>query len=118
MSRFCNKLDTLIVGGASKFISYFKRNFQFDKIITYADMRWSSDSTVYDKVGFTLISKTTPNYWYFHPKSVERKHRFNFTKHKLVEMGYDSSLTEWEIMQSIGYDRIWDCGHLKYEMII
>jgi len=44
-----------------------------------------------------------------------RLHRFNFPKHKLVKMGHDSNLTEWEIMQTLGYDRIWDCGHLKFE---
>ena len=29
---------------------------------------------------------------------------------------YDNNKTEWEMMQELGYDRIWDCGKFKYEM--
>lgn len=25
---------------------------------------------------------------------------------------------EWQNMQMNGYDRIWDCGNLKYELIL
>jgi hypothetical protein len=42
-------------------------------------------------------------------------HRSNFTKIKLVKDGHSNKLTEWEIMQSIGYDRIWDCGNAKWK---
>jgi len=37
------------------------------------------------------------------------------TVDKLIKIGYDKIKTEWQIMQELGYDRIWDCGHLKYE---
>lgn len=37
-----------------------------------------------------------------------------FQKHKLVKLGCDSLLTEWEIMQNLGYDRIWDCGQTTW----
>lgn len=30
---------------------------------------------------------------------------------------FDPSLTEWENMQKLGFDRIWDCGSLKYEKL-
>jgi hypothetical protein len=40
----------------------------------------------------------------------------NFQKHKLAKIikVFDPNLTEWENMQLNGYDRIWDCGNLKY----
>jgi hypothetical protein len=25
-----------------------------------------------------------------------------------------NSLSEWEILQSLGYDRIWDCGKIRW----
>jgi len=28
---------------------------------------------------------------------------------------FNPNLSEWENMKNNGYDRIWDCGHLKYE---
>jgi hypothetical protein len=30
---------------------------------------------------------------------------------------FDNNLTEWENMQLNNYDRIWDCGSLKYQII-
>jgi hypothetical protein len=39
-----------------------------------------------------------------------------FRKDVLVKEGYDKNMTEWEIMKLKGYDRIWDCGSLKFEL--
>jgi len=35
----------------------------------------------------------------------------------LVKEGYNKDMTEWEIMKLKGYDRIWDCGSLKFELL-
>ena len=67
---------------------------------------------LYEKSGFTYMGKSNPNYWYV--KKLERKHRFNFTKSKLIKDGFPADKSEWEIMKSRGFDRIWDCGNLKY----
>jgi hypothetical protein len=56
---------------------------------------------------------TAPGYFYV--KSQYRYSRFAFTKHKLVEMGFDKNKSEHDIMTEQGYFRIWDCGNLKYE---
>lgn len=26
--------------------------------------------------------------------------------------------TEWTLMQELGYNRIWDCGNLKFELLL
>lgn len=115
LSRFCTKSQTTVVGGASKLLKYFVRSYTPTKIISYADRRYTSDSTnVYNSIGFSLVNKTGPGYWYF-KSSEKRFHRFNFTKKKTVQLGGDPNKTEWENMVNMGYDRIWDCGHLKYE---
>jgi hypothetical protein len=53
-------------------------------------------------------------------KYAERFYRFNFRKNVLNEKleKFNNKLTEWENMQLNNYDRIWDCGSLKYEMIL
>ena len=28
----------------------------------------------------------------------------------------DSSLTEWELMKKLGFNRIWDCGNMRFEL--
>jgi len=108
-----------IVGISSKLLNYFIKNYNPTKIISYADKRWSVGN-LYEKIGFKLIGETSPNYWYFYKGEDVRRHRFSFRKDQLakkLEM-FDPSLTEWENMQLNGYDRIWDCGSLKYEMIL
>jgi hypothetical protein len=62
-------------------------------------------------MGFTRISETVGYYYTDYHK---RYNRMQFQKHKLVKEGYDSSLSEWEIMQSKKYDRIWDCGQITW----
>ena len=113
--RFCNKIGISCRGSFSKLLSHFIKNKNPDKIITYADCRFSfKSSNVYKKNGFEYVSTSKPNYFYMKNHEI-RLHRFNFPKHKLVKLGHDKSMTEWEIMKSMNYDRIWDCGHLKYE---
>jgi len=115
--RYSSLLNHSIIGGFSKLISHFIKRNNPVKIITYADRRYSGlKNNVYEKTGFKFVDIGSPNYWYV--KKLDRKHRFNFTKSKLVKDGFDSNKTEWDIMKSRGWDRIWDCGHLKYEMLI
>lgn len=112
--RFASRHDVLCVGGASKLFKKFIADYSPKSIISYADRRWSTQNSVYPKLGFTFDHYTQPSYWYI-PKGYQvRRHRFNFTKKKVIEMGGDPNLTEWENMKLFGYDRIWDCGHLKY----
>lgn len=119
--RFSNKKYTNVVGGFSKMLKYFLNKYNPTKIETFADIRWSGinySKTVYHKNGFKFIGKTPPNYWYIkNDKYSNRYHRFGFRKDVLIKDGYDENLTEWEIMKIKGYDRIWDCGSLKFEFI-
>lgn len=119
--RFCNKLNTSVIGGFSKIIKYFIKTYNPSNLITYADIRWSGLdklNNVYAKNGFTHISNTPPNYWYLKVGEYNHRfHRFNFRKDVLVKEGFDTKLTEFEIMKLKGYDRIWDCGNMKFELI-
>lgn len=120
--RFASKLDTNVIGGFSRLLKYFIKAYQPFKIITYADSRWSGiipEDTIYYKCGFKFIHQSDPNYWYVSTKDfLHRFHRFTFRKDKLVKEGFSKDKTEWEIMQERGFDRIWDCGTMKFEIII
>jgi len=108
----------LVVGGASKMLSYFIRNYHPKKIISFADRRWSMGS-LYEKMGFTNKQIIIPSFWYFKPGYAVRYHKFGFRKSILSKKVpiFVPALTEWENMQLNGWDRIWDCGNLKYEWI-
>lgn len=117
LSRYATNCN--VIGGMGKILKYIKLNNQdVNKIYTYADLRFTDkEDNVYLKNGFKFVSQSRPNYWYF--VSGERKCRFNYQKgnlKKLFSDVYDDSLSEKEIMEIMGYYRIYDCGNLKYEI--
>jgi len=105
--RFCTELDTTVVGGASKLLKYFEKHYSPNKVFSYADRRWSQGG-LYTQLGFTLASKTRPNYFYV--KNGKRYNRFKFRKSELSGRGE----TEHEKVLNTGYLRIYDCGSLKF----
>ncbi len=113
MYRFCNKLNTTVIGGASRLFKFFINEYKPKEIISYADRRYF-DGKLYENLGFKFSSSTKPNYWYFKKNTLTRIHRFNFRKDKLVKEGYDKTKSEREIMSNRGYLRIYDCGNLKF----
>ncbi|MCK9445784.1 hypothetical protein M0Q50_02700 [bacterium] len=111
LTRFCNKLNTNIVGGASRLLKYFRNNFEYDDIISYAD-RSHSNGNLYDKLGFEFVHKTQPNYHYVIDD--KRFHRFNFRKSELIKDGFDPNKSEHEIMLERKIYRIYNSGNIKY----
>ena len=109
--RFCNKLNTTVIGGASKLFRYFINNYNPKEIISYAD-RSISNGSMYLKLGFNLSHISDPNYYYVINKI--RYHRFNFRKDKLVKDGYESTLSESDIMAKLNIYKIYNSGNLKF----
>lgn len=118
MIRFATSKNT--VGIAGKFLNYFIKTYKPKTIISYADRRWTFyKNNLYEKINFKKVSDGTPNYWYVHKTNFNKRfHRFIFRKSELSKKlkTFDPNLTEWENMKNNGWDRIWDCGNLKYEM--
>jgi hypothetical protein len=111
MYRFCNKLNTTVIGGASKLFKYFNNNYTINTIISYADYsRYTGN--IYKQLGFVYDKLTIPNYYWIIDN--KRSNRYNWRKDKLVKLGYDKNLTEVQIMHNLKSLRIYDCGNLKY----
>jgi hypothetical protein len=108
--RFCSKNGISVVGGASKLFKHFVKSYD-GMIYSYSDKSRNSGG-VYETLGFELVGETGPNYYYV--VDGERRHRFNYRKDLLVKEGYDSSLSEHEIMFDRGIFRIYDCGSSKW----
>ena len=108
-----------VIGLAGKFLKYFIKKYNPNKIISYADRRWTPnyEGSVYSVLGFNLVNATKPNYWYTKDFRT-REHRFNYRKDILVSKGFDINKTEREIMNELGYHRIWDCGSFKFELTL
>lgn len=116
LSRFCNMLDTNVIGGASKLLKYFISNYKPTRIISFADKSWSCGK-LYNSLGFSVKKVSYPNYSYLINK--ERSNKQKWKKSKLIKLGYDSNLSESKIMEdNFGAYKIFDCGQIKFEKII
>lgn len=111
LSRFCNKINTNIVGGASKLFNYFIKKYNPERIISYADMDWS-DGNLYYKLGFTLSSILKPDYKYI--INGKRENKRKFSKSNLKKIGFNINLSESEITKLNNIERIYNCGKLKF----
>lgn len=115
LNRFARKIDKVIQGLFSKMMCFFIKNYDVDEITTFLDRRWcwSLNNNVYSKFGMKLESVNKPNYYYTDGKI--RKHKFGFRKNILInKYGFDQEMTELEMANKLGYNRIWDCGLFKY----
>ena len=111
MLRFCNKLNTNVIGGASKLFKYFIKNYNPDQLISYADRSYSNGD-LYKRLGFSLEHITNPNYYYV--VYDVRKYRYNFRKDVLIKQGFDSNKSEREIMLERKIYRIYNSGNYKF----
>ena len=111
--RFCNKLNTNIIGGASKLFKHFIEKFQPNDIISYADKRWSLGN-LYNTLGFSLYNESKPNYYYV--IGDKRVYRYNLRKDVLIKKyNCPQDKTEKEFCFEQKWYRIYDCGCLCYK---
>ena len=113
LSRFTTNTNYRLPGIASKLLSTFKKEQEWDKIISYADKRWSVGN-LYDVLGFTMEKSNKPDYFYI--IDGHRRHRWNYRKDRLKETlpDYNPDITEYQNMENHGYYRLWDCGTFRY----
>ena len=111
--RFCNKLNTNVIGGASKLFKYFIKKYNPNEIVSYADKRWSN-GLIYNILGFELYNESKPNYYYVIGN--KRIYRYNLRKNILVEKyGCPKEKTEKEFCFEQKWYRIYDCGCLCFK---
>lgn len=113
LMKFASKIDLTVVGGASKLLSYFVREYDPKEIYSFADRRWSNGN-LYERLGFRRVGITPENYFYI--IGDRRKNRFGFRKSVLVEQGYDPEKSESQIMKERGVQKIYDAGTFKYSL--
>ena len=104
--RYCCKAGTSIVGGASKLFKHFIKEYNPKSILSYSHIA-KTRGTMYKTLGFKLEKISNPDYLWCNGENVLQ--RYQCQKHKLNAMGFEG--TEREIMDSLGYFRIFGCGN-------
>ena len=99
----------IVRGGFSKLLSYFKNNYEWNEIISFADLRWSQGE-LYKNNGFVLDKILPPDYCYVVQET--RVHKFNFRRKNLPKLlnEFDPNLSEIQNTKKAGYHRIYNCG--------
>lgn len=119
LSRFCNLLNTTVVGGASKLLKYFLNNYQPTKIVSFSDIAHTRGA-LYQQLGFTQVSISAPSYVWVNPNTEDFYTRYQCQKQNLRKLFNDDTididnLTEAEIMISHGYVQVFDSGVIRWE---
>lgn len=110
--RYCSK--GTVIGAVGKMLQYFERTYKPKSIHTYAEIDWGSGE-VYTKVGFEYIGMTVPNYVYYNPNSKKTYSRQQCQKHKLLQQYPQyANNTETEIMESLGYLKVYNSGNSQF----
>lgn len=113
--RFCNKLNTTVIGSASKLLNHFIKNYDPNEIISYADKRWSNGN-IYELLNFQLYNTSKPNYYYI--IGDKRIYRYNLRKNILIKkFNCPKEKTEKEFCFEQKWYRIYDCGCLCYKWL-
>jgi len=120
--RFATKVETIVIGGASKIFSHFIKEHNPLEIISYCDKSRTPDplQSVYHKHLKMSYEKTSTVNYYYVIDGI-RMHRLNFTRKRLIELNYHKNIedfskdtTEHDIMLFNKIFRIYDCGSHKF----
>lgn len=119
LTRFATDYHYICCGVGGKLFKHFLREYVPKTIYSFADRRWTIDinNNLYTKLGFEIAKINRPDYRYYNEKidRYKRIHKLRFNKTELSKKyGFPKNMTEIEMAKELGYDRIWDCGLVKY----
>lgn len=120
LKRFATNVDYVLLELAKPLLDFFIETFKPNRIISFADRRWSDDiNNLYINLGFKQTKKIDIDYYYVWGDEMLREHKFNYRKadilRKLPHL-YNKDKTEKEMMEDAGFHRVWDIGKIKYEL--
>jgi hypothetical protein len=115
LTRFATNLSATYPGLFSRMLKFSIEDLAYTgDIVSFSDNA-HSNGAVYAANGFAIDKVLGPAYWYTNDYQT-RHNRQNFMKSKIAKR-FDidmSNKTEWQAMQELGYDRIWDAGKIKW----
>lgn len=116
--RFCNVLNTSVVGGASKIFKYFVDSYKPSRIRSFSD-RAHTRGTLYSILGFKYVHSSEPSYVWVDSFTDVAYNRVNAQKQNIKSFLHDDSIdlkkSEKQIMEEHGFLRIYDCGTILWE---
>ena len=111
--RFCTKLNTPVVGGASKLFKHFIQTYKPEEVRSFSD-RAHTRGNLYKALGFEYDHTSEPGYVWVSLKTDISYSRVNAQKQNIKKFIGDDSLdlskTETQLMTEHGYVQVFDSG--------
>lgn len=114
--RYAVKTGITIVGGAEKLFKAFIKDNNPTNIVSYCELSKFTGS-IYFKMGmeFSGWGNVEPNYVWVNTSTGKVLTRYQTMKGNLIKSGLDKyGDTESEIMNNIGFVKVYDCGNLRF----
>ena len=116
--RFCNKLNTSVVGGASRLFKHFLTTYAPARVRSFSD-RAHTKGTMYMTLGFTEVNRSSEQYVWVNTEDNQAYNRVNAQKRNLKKFLGDDSIdltkTERAIMEEHGFVQVYDSGTITWE---
>lgn len=118
--RFCNKLSTSVIGGASRLFNHFIKEYKPKQIRSFSD-RAHTKGTLYEILGFKEINRSNEQYVWVNLEDNKAYNRVNAQKHNLRKFFKDDTIdlskTERQIMIEHGYVQVYDSGTITWQWL-
>lgn len=95
MVRYCNSINTIVVGGMSKILSAINGS-----ILSYANRRFSTGN-VYNTCGFVQTHTSEPSHTYYNSSTRDIFSRFK-------------GINNPDMLNADNLYKLWDCGNIVY----
>lgn len=114
--RYCMHPDYAITGSFQKlFTALLSVIGDRSTIVTYMDLnKRMRIGSIYECAGFTDDGVTSPDYVWVDSHAKQVLKRYDTQKRKLIEQGFDGSMSEVEIMRSRNFYRVYGAGSKRY----
>ena len=120
LTRFVTKSGYSIVGGASKLLHQFEKEYNPDILLSYSDNDYFSGD-LYSKLGFSCLgdTKSPRYYWFLNNREIKReqcqlKHLAKLYPEAYKEsLGYNGNKEDY-IMLKLGACKVYRSGHTKW----
>jgi hypothetical protein len=114
--RYSTNAD--IVGGFTKLLDHIKRTYQPNSFTTTAD-HCEADEELYENNGFIVEKVLPPDYMYVVKNERKDKSEYPLERfHSDPKLLWEQGLTEMELADLNGLDRIWDAGKTCYRLVL
>lgn len=116
--RYVTRFGFSIIGGAEKLFTYFLKNYNYNRVITYSDKSKFTGS-VYKKLGFTQLNDTPPSAVYVNSdlQTIGWKALNDLGADKLIKTNYGKGSNNEDVLYKNGYMKVYNCGNYKFEYI-